>query len=236
MQNEVALKNDSLVKGFAYTPNLGLALMKEVAQEMIDTGLCPQNLNQPGQLIAVGEMGRSLGIDWITAVNNIDNIQGRPTLSYRLIGALLNRARYEISLVRDYEPQYDAAGNCIEFITEMQITNLNLMDLVNVELNKIKDLPEDVRKMALLMLEQYPSLLKRNFRFTWTQASQAGLMTKANYLTRPIEMFRARCLTGMVRLYCPQILMGFYETSELHDVVPETSGGDVSFTECEEVK
>lgn len=225
----------ALVQGFAYTPALGLAVMKEVAQEMIDTGLCPANFNQPGQLIAVAEMGKAIGIDWITAINNIDNIQGRPTLSYRLIGALLNRSKYEIRLVRDYEPVYDTAGNLFDYITEMELVNLNMMDTVNKELERIKALPEDLRKMALAMMDQYPSLLKRTFKFSWLQAQQAGLLDKSNYKTRPIEMFRARCLTGMVRLYCPQILMGFYETSELYDIVPETTGGTNSYTSCEVV-
>lgn len=225
----------SLLQGFSYDPSQGLEAMEILAQKIIDTSLCPQSFNTPGQLIAVAEMGKSIGIDWITAVNNIDNIQGRPTLSYRLIGALLNKAGYEVRLLKDSEPVYNNEGVHVDTITEMELVNLNLINMVNKELFKIKELPEDLRKVSASLLEQYPSLIRRTFRFTWTQACQAGLMTKKNYQERPIEMFRARCLTGMVRLYCPQILMGFYETSELHDVVPETSGEGQPFTVYEEV-
>lgn len=225
-------QNVALVQGYSYQPSLGLDKMKAVAEEIIESGLCPSNLNQVGQLIAVAEMGRAVGVDWITAINNIDNIQGRPTLSYRLVGALLNKAGFRVRLIRDYEGVYDTNGNMIDIVTEMELIDLNMMETLQKELFKLKDLPEDLRKPATAMLDHYPSMVKRNFKFTWNQATQAKLMEKTNYIVRPIEMFRARCLTGMVRLYCPQILMGFYETSELHDVVPETTGMD-SYTTVE---
>lgn len=228
-------KDNQLVRGFEYNPSLGLEKMKEVAQEIIDSGLCPANLNQPGQLLAVAEMGRSLGISWMTAINNIDNIQGKPTLSYRLVSALVNKAGYLVNLTKDFEPQYDAAGTIIDYVTEMEITDLNLVEKVNKELERLVALPEDVRKVSLGLLDKYKDLLSRKFRFTYTQARSAGLLDKRNYIERPIEMFRARCMTGMVRLYCAQIMMGFYETSEIHhDIVPETTG-DASFTSYEEV-
>lgn len=71
------------------------ALIKDQAQTLIQSKALPSNFTNSAQVMAVIQYGRELGYLPMTALQNISLINGKPTLSANLVGALLKKAGYK---------------------------------------------------------------------------------------------------------------------------------------------
>lgn len=67
-------------------------VMKETASMLVKTGFLPQAIKTPEQAIAIILTGRELGIGTMAALNTINVIQGKPTVSPQLMLALIERS------------------------------------------------------------------------------------------------------------------------------------------------
>lgn len=67
-------------------------VMKETATMLVKTGFLPQAIKTPEQAIAIILTGRELGIGTMAALNTINVIQGKPTVSPQLMLALIERS------------------------------------------------------------------------------------------------------------------------------------------------
>jgi len=76
--------------------------MKKWASTIIDSGLLPNSITEPEQVITIVQHGKELGLSPHVAIQNIDVISGKPVLSSRMVGALLKRAGIEWLLEEDY--------------------------------------------------------------------------------------------------------------------------------------
>lgn len=68
------------------------AVMKETSQMLVSTGFLPAAIKTPEQAIAIILTGRELGIGTMAALNTINVIQGKPTVSPQLMLALIERS------------------------------------------------------------------------------------------------------------------------------------------------
>lgn len=68
------------------------SVMKETASMLVKTGFLPQAIKTPEQAIAIILTGRELGIGTMAALNTINVIQGKPTISPQLMLALIERS------------------------------------------------------------------------------------------------------------------------------------------------
>lgn len=66
-------------------------MMKE-AQVFLKSGLMPQGINKPEQIVVIAEVAKSLDIPAIHALNSINVIKGKPCMSAELMRALIFRA------------------------------------------------------------------------------------------------------------------------------------------------
>lgn len=85
----------------ALVPNTGLAtmpmvaqwdIMKQQAAVLLKSGFLPQSIKTAEQAITIMMMGSALQIDPIIALNNINVIQGKPTVAPQLMLALVRRS------------------------------------------------------------------------------------------------------------------------------------------------
>lgn len=74
------------------------AMMKEQADMLVKTGFLPPSIKNADQAVAIILTGRELNIPAMAALNNINVIQGKPTISPQLMLALINRSRQLESL------------------------------------------------------------------------------------------------------------------------------------------
>src|SRR5262245_36753582 len=63
------------------------------AASLVKSGFLPKDVNTPEKALAIILLGRELGIGEMTALNNINVIQGKPTVPPQLMLALINRTK-----------------------------------------------------------------------------------------------------------------------------------------------
>lgn len=184
---------------------LNTVMMDKVwAQEVIDSGLVPETLTDPEQILIIIEQGKELGLSPFVALNNLHVIKGRPVLSATMLGALLKRRNIEWIIVEDYVPVKNSKDEVVnhrttyEFYWKSKVTN---------------------------------NPMKARHSVTWNQLDLAGYTDKQNYERFPKEMMRARCISSGVRAYFPEVLLGMYTDVEMADVYNDSY--DIDFKDGE---
>ncbi len=188
----------------------------EWAKVIIDSGLLPNTITEPEQVITIIQHGKELGLSPHVALNNVNVIQGRPTLSSTIIGALLKRRGIEWVWDEDFEIIKDKDGNVamtsagaanrrttIHFYWKSKVTN---------------------------------SVMEAKHSVTWAQFEIAGYTTKQNWERFPKEMLRARCLSSAVRALFPEVLSGFYTDIEMAEELSKVDDYTVQLNEEGEIQ
>lgn len=67
-------------------------VIRSQAESLVKTGFLPQAIKTPEQALAIILTGRELGIPAMTALNGINVIQGKPTISPQLMLGLIERS------------------------------------------------------------------------------------------------------------------------------------------------
>lgn len=79
-----------------------LAEKQQYAQALATAGMLPpQYKKQPGNVLLAVELGESLGIPTVQAINSIHVIEGKPSASAALISALVRRAGHKFRVTGD---------------------------------------------------------------------------------------------------------------------------------------
>lgn len=189
--NEVALQNTDLAA--TKLDNFkSIEEMKKWATTIIDSGLLPQSIEEPEQVITIVQHGKELGLTPHIALNNIHVIAGRPVVSSSMLGAMLKKHGVEWIIEEDFAT-FKQDGNSgkrttYKFFWKSKITG---------------------------------TVLDTTFSITWAQMEIAGYTEKHNWKKYPKEMMRARCLTYGVRALFPEIFLGLYSDVEINDVAQD---------------
>ncbi len=178
--------------------------MKKWATTIIDSGLLPDSISEPEQVITIVQHGKELGLTPHIALNNIHIIAGRPVISSSMLGAMLKKHKVEWTITEDFATITAAKGDdkrtTYKFYWKSSITD---------------------------------SVMETSFSITWNQMALAGYTTKQNWTKYPKEMMRARCLSYAVRALFPEVLLGMYSDIEMNDVAEGMGGNsrEVNITE-----
>lgn len=77
----------------AIAPSTGeFEVMRTTAAMLVKTGFLPSSIRTPEQAMAIILTGRELGIGMMAALNTINVVQGKPTISPQLMLALIERS------------------------------------------------------------------------------------------------------------------------------------------------
>jgi hypothetical protein len=186
-EEKLAVQEQSQLTKFDNFKNLDE--MKSFASELIKSKLIP--FRTPEEACTVALMGKDLGIGFSTAMNNIYNIAGKPSLSVHLAAGLAKRRGVEWQIEKDAEYVKDADGKVLDIVTQIKFFKYNK------DMNKV---------------------IENVLTYSWTDATKAGYTVKDNWKTKTKNMLRSRCLMEGIRFVCPEALMGlFYEASEMID-------------------
>jgi len=206
---DVAVMEELTPKVMANSIDMSSSLEEKrgYAVQMIQSGLLPDSLATPGQLldeeyrdkaigavIAVVEYGRELQITPWVALHGMHVVSGKVVMGIHMYMGLALKNNILVEIIKDYEKEYKDK-KLVDFVTEIRITRKN--EYLNV-------------------VKEY-KFIKR-----WSEIVKAGLSGRDNYKKRPILMQRTRCITEGLRLYAADIFMGTYETTEILDVTNES--------------
>lgn len=70
---------------------------------LLESGAIPSKLDTPEKLMAVVQTGRELGMNTMTALNNINVIKGRTVISSAMLGAMLKKKGVEFIYTKDFK-------------------------------------------------------------------------------------------------------------------------------------
>jgi hypothetical protein len=94
----------------------------EQIQTLLDSGAIPSSLDTPQKVLTVIQTGKEMGMQPMTALNNIYVIQGRTVISSTMLGALLKVRNIEFVWTKDYFTEEDGKVNTeleFEFISRV---------------------------------------------------------------------------------------------------------------------
>ncbi len=94
ISSAIAVRND--------TADRSLEASVDYARKLSASDLLPKSYQgKPQNVLLAVEFGRSLGLDPITAINMTHVVQGKPTASAQLVGALVRRAGHKLRVKGD---------------------------------------------------------------------------------------------------------------------------------------
>lgn len=97
-ENEIVVLNDQTkLTGFESVEE-----MMKWAETIIESGLLPDAISLPEQVLTIVQHGRELGLTPHIALNNLHVIAGRPVVSSSMLGALLKRRKVEWIITEDF--------------------------------------------------------------------------------------------------------------------------------------
>lgn len=161
-------------------------VMTQKAQVMIRSGFMPEAIKTADQVLTIAMMGEALDIDPIVAVNNINVIKGKPTVSPQLMLALVRRSKQleDFSVVDD--------GNTCT------VTMKRKGETVHIE----KFSMEDAQRMKTT---EWDNNTKKTI----------SLSEKHNWRQQPAVMRKWRAISAACRVVFPDIIWGLYTTEEI---------------------
>ena len=161
---EIALKQ-SLTKLDSFT---SVEEMKAWAIAAIDSGLLPNAITEPEQVMVIVQHGKELGLSPYIAIQNINVISGKPVLSSTMLGALMKR--------RD-----------IEWVWEEDFV------IIKNDKGETEVAPDGQANRRTTIHVYWKSkvtggVLDARFSVTWAQFVLAGLTKKDNWVRLPKEI------------------------------------------------
>ena len=158
--NELALTNTKLD---SFT---NVEEMMSWASTIIESGLLPDSIGTPEQVLTIVQQGKELGLTPFVALNNLHVIAGRPVVSSTMLGAMLKRRKIEWLIEEDFTTIESPSGDpdkrtSYKFFWKSPVTE---------------------------------RVMETTFSITWKQMEVAGYTGKQNWQKYPKEMMRARCL------------------------------------------
>lgn len=183
----------------------GMETLLWKATVLFDSGLLPSHIKNKNQVIAIDMMAQELNIPTWQALNGINVIQGKPTVSPQLMLALIERSGLLEDIKIDPTPE-----RCI--VTMKRRGRTPHTETFSME---------DAKKL-------------KSARWENNRKIEISLADKDNYQQQPAVMLKWRAISACARVVFPDVLMGMYTTEEIApDAVQVSSEGDYEVVEVQ---
>jgi hypothetical protein len=160
--------------------------MRQQAETLVKTGFLPGSIKTPDQAVAIVLMGREIGVGMMVALNNINVIAGKPTISPQLMLALINRTG-ELEDMR-----IDDDGQCCSVAMRRRGRS------IHSEAFSMKD-------AALMKTTEGYGENKKTI----------SLAEKYNWRQMPAVMRKWRAIAACARVVFPDVILGMYTPEEM---------------------
>jgi hypothetical protein len=211
-----------------------LAAIEQIATSLITSNLCP--LKKVSDVTVAILTGNQYGFPFMTSINNIFPINGKPTMSVHLIRALVLKYKIIPQKVLDFEPVYEFAklNEAKNGWAMKEVPNPNGTGMVKIfartTLGTKDECPEgyaivkEVDRITKYMFTRKIRNIDGSYsdlttisEFRMSDAAKAGLLDKDVWVKYPARMCDARAFTIGSREVAPDYLLGIYSIGELAD-------------------
>jgi hypothetical protein len=183
-------------------PSVGLQeweVMRQQAAMLVTTGFLPSAIKTPEQAVAIILQGRELGIPTMAALNTINVISGKPTVSPQLMLALIYRS-HEADLI-DVEEETDT--HCVVVM-------------------KRRGQPEHREEFTIADANKMTTT-----EWEGGQKKTIKLSDKYNWRSMPKTMLKWRAIAACARVVFPDVVLGLYTPEEMGADVEVADDGDM---------
>ncbi len=226
-------------------PSDSFALVKEtanalehinyIAESIKKSQLCP--LKTIGDITVAILTGNQYGLPFMTSINNIYPINGKPTMSVHITRALLIKAKVIFKKVYDFEPVYefgklnaDKSGwdfkevpnpngqGTTKVIRQIRIGTAD--EVTDSGFAKIKEVDRVTKytfKRIIKLDDGSFEPLEVTSEFRMSDGAKAGLLEKDNWIKHPARMLDARAFSIGGREIGADVLLGISTLNELAD-------------------
>lgn len=163
----------------------------EKAQHMIKTGLLPDHITLPQQVVVIAAFGKELGFPFMASLNNVIVINGKPSLVAKATQALILKNGITYKTIKDMSPIYKGDGT---------------------------DAVIDYETVILFRREVNGVIMEEPSRFTWLEASAADLLKKDVWKKYLKRMMWWRAFTMGADRIGSDILLGLSDAATMADV------------------
>jgi hypothetical protein len=174
-------------------------VMREQAAMLVKTGFLPESIKTPEQAVAIILQGREIGIPTMAALQTINVIKGKPTVSPQLMLALIYRSKQVETLAIEEETE----TRCVV-----------LMKRKGQPAHRESFTIEDARKITTSEYEN-------------GQKKSVPLADKYNWRSMPKTMLKWRAIAACSRVVFPDVVLGLYTPEEMGAEVEVTEDGQV---------
>lgn len=213
------LPNDKDSFGLITETAKHLGNMGAIAETLIKSGLCP--LKKKEDVILAIITGNQYNLPFMTSVNNIFPINGKPTLSIHLHRAMLLQHKIMFKKELDFEPMYEYAVKKGDKFQVIGVGTKYDKDDFPDAVKGFKEVDRITRyrfKRKVKQIDGTYETLEVVSEFRISEAVRAGLATKAVWENYPARMCDARAFGIGSKEIASDILFGIYSISELADV------------------
>lgn len=218
------LPSSNSFTGLQETVN-ALDAMDKLAGVLIKSLLCPLKKKEDITIAII--TGNQFNFPFMTSINNIFPINGKPTLSVHLQRALILRNKVIFNKIYDFEPLYDWAkivdGNVAKGANNQPII-LGRFTVKDKPLEPCVASPERDRitkyqfKRLIKLEDGSFEKLEVFSEFKMSDADKAGLLGKDVWIKYPSRMCDARAFAIGSREIASDITLGISTVSELADI------------------
>lgn len=169
-----------------------------ILMKLIKSKQLPGYIRTKEEAFTVAKMGKELGFPIMSSFHQIIPIQGKLTLTAKAQNGIMRRAGIKIECIEDAMYVY-RDGSISEYPKQV--------------VDPATDKPVDRRTVLRFTRDGISELV----RYTWMDATEAGLSTKDNWVRMKRDMLYSRCLSRGATRIAADLTMGLYTTDEIHD-------------------
>ena len=209
--------------------------INQIANHIRKSQLCP--LKSEGDITVAILTGNQYGLPFMTSINNIYPINGKPTMSVHITRALLLKAKVIFKKIYDFEPVYefgklnaDKSGWDFKDVPNpngqgttkvIRQIRVGTVDEINDDgFAKIKEVDRVTKykfKRVMKLDDGSFEPLEVTSEFRMSDGAKAGLLEKDNWIKHPARMLDARAFSIGGREIGADILLGISSLNELAD-------------------
>ena len=172
--------------------------LQQQADSLLRSGFFPKAIDTSEKAIVIKMYGDLLGIPWVAAMNTINVIQGKPTISPQLMIGLAQRSK----LLENMSIEDDG--------TTCTVTVKRVGQSAHTESFGVAD-------AALMKTTEWTNGSKR----------EISLGEKSNWKQQPKTMRKWRAIAAAFRVVFPDLLLGFYTPDEMGADLAINDEGDM---------
>lgn len=196
-----------------------LKYIKNIAEELIGSQLCPFKKVEDAVLAII--TGMQYNFPFMTSINNIYPVNGKPAMSTHLHRALVIQKGIIFKKLYNYEPIYkfaikkDKGDGTKETISVGIGTLLEKQEGWIASIEPVDRITKYSFSRKIKQLDGTYETLTTESEFKLSDAIQAGLANKDNWKNFPQRMLDARAFSIGAKEIASDILLGIYTISEL---------------------